>query len=482
MEEIRLCKIKRNIAFVNVTPEIKNQINSRRRHPRHYLPPIDIGYSAALLESKDYKCSLLDTTLASFSYLEIMNSADLLLADIIVLRPNENAYDLTIKLANDLRDRIGSEVFLFVIGPVASMSVDYFMFPETPFDLCLIGEPEYGLVEALELLERGRHLRGIRGTAYVCDGKLRIEGKREAIVDLDSLPLPKHDFFLDKGYLFFYPVKGMIKKKVGFMLASRGCPHKCLFCSPIGRVSYGKTYRRRSVGNILKEICFLIDSGVNLIYFLDDIFNCDELFVEELCYQITKNNLRIRWAAQCRIDKITPKLLRLMRKSGCVCLNMGIESGSKRILKMFDKDMDLDEVLKKVCYCKSIGICTVGNFILGMVGELEQDREKTMEFIIKAKFNLVEVLFFNPYPGSRAFKKYGNNKDVDMYSRYEIVCGENRVMRKSTIKRFRSGIYRKFYISLRFIFNDGLNYIFSIALNGKNERVLFKKIVRYIMS
>jgi len=476
-----MCKIKKNIIFVNVTPNIKSQTNDKGSHPRHYLPPIDIGYIAALLEFKGYKCSFLDTILSQFSYLDIINNVDLVSADIIVLRPNENAYDVTIKLAKDLRIQFGHKVFIFIIGPVASMSVEYFMFPESPFDLCIIGEAEYSLLEILEQLEKGQTLVGIKGTAYVLDKKLKIEEKRKNIANLDDLPFPKHDFFVDKGYLFFYPVHIMNKKKVGFMLLSRGCPYECSFCSPIGRVSYGKRYRRRSIKNILEEMRFLIKLGVNLIYFLDDIFNYDPLFVEKFCHQIIKSKIHIKWAAQCRIDKITTNLLKLMKDSGCVCLNVGIESASEKILKIFNKDMDLNEVLKKVHYCRKIGICIVGNFVVGMDGELEQDRKKTMEFIGKAKFNLIEVLFFNPYPGSLAFDKYGNREDVDLYSRYETVFGQSRIGQHNKIKKFRALLYRKFYLNPKFILSDGLWYLYSIILNGKNERALFKKIIRYIL-
>jgi len=470
------------ISFINITYSIKDLSKHDLLHPRHYLAPLDIGYCAALLEMKGHETVLFDTALGSISYKDIIDKfAQSSSKEIVVLKPNEMTYALTLELANDLKKARGAGIFIFLIGPAVSASFNYFMFKDSPIDLCIVGEPEYTLLEVVEKINNNQVLERIKGTVWFKNDTLEIEQGRDYITDLDSLPFPKYDFFIDKGYMFYYPVRMMRRKKLGLMLSSRGCPHPCVFCSPLGRVSYGKSYRARSIQNVIDEIKILNNLGVNLIYFLDDLFTYDKDRIEGLCYRIKKDKLNIKWAAQCRADDLNEGLLRLMRNAGCLCLNLGIESGSERILNLLHKNLDLGNVEKMARYCKKIGINTVGNFIFGVPGEKDSDRDMTIKFAKKVNFNIVEALLFTPYPGSYVFEKYGCPEKIDQYCRYEkLACGKD-LEDDGKIKEFRKYFYRTYYIRTGFLLNNTPLLISSVILNGKDEWKLLKKIIRYII-
>ncbi len=472
-----------NITFINLTYSIKDVSGHRLLHPRHYLAPLDIGYCAALLEQKGYKTTFLDTALEDLSYRDIVDKLTKpSLKEIVVIKPNEMAYALTLRLASDLKKVKGTDINVFLIGPAASTSLDYFMFKDTPVDLCIIGEPEYTLLEAAEKINNGQALDCIKGTAHFTNGKLEVEQDRDYIADLDSLPFPKYDFFIGKGYMLYYPVRMMKKKRLGLMLSSRGCPHSCVFCSPVSRVSYGKLYRARSVQNVMDEIKILDSLGVNLIYFLDDLFTYDKDRIERLCRQMIGDRLKIKWAAQCRVDDLSEGLLRLMRSAGCLCLNLGIESGSERILSMLHKNLDLGNVERMVSYCKKIGINTVGNFILGTPGERDSDRDITVKFAKRVNFNIVEVHFFTPYPGSHVFEEYGCFSKIDQYCRYEKLVHGKDLIDNDKIEKFRKYFYQAYYLRPGFLLRNIPMYMYSVILNGRDEWKLLRKVMRYIIS
>lgn len=232
---------------------------------------------------------------------------------------------------------------------------------------------------------------------------------------------------------------------------------------------------------MMNEVEFLSGLGVNLIYFLDDLFTCDKGRVERFCSRMQKSNLKMKWVAQCRIDNLTKDLLKLMKNSGCACLNIGVESGSERILKKLRKDLDLGKVEAMARYCRSVGINTVGNFILGSPGEEDADRIKSIKFARKANFDIIEVLFFTPYPGSYAFREYGRLDKVDQYCRYEKVTQNQETIDRERIERFRNFFYKKFYLRAGFLSRNIPMYIYSAVLNGRNEWRLLRKAMRYII-
>jgi len=462
---------------------MKSKTKHRLFHPRHYLPPLDIGYCASLLEQRGHETVFFDTALGDLSYEDIVNKVTRSFPKgVVVIRPNEMTYALALRLAKDLKNIREANLGIFFIGPVVSASPEYFVFSGTPVDLCIIGEPEYTLLEAVERSVQGKGLDCIKGTANFTKGNFKIAKSRDYITDLDSLLFPKPDFFIGKGYMFYYPIKMGKKKKLGLILSSRGCPNSCTFCSPLSRVSYGKPYRVRSVQNVVDEIKLLESLGVNLIYFLDDLFSYDKNRLERLCFQMKESKLKIKWAAQCRVDDLNKDLLRLMKSAGCACLNLGIESGSEKVLNILNKNLDLKNIEKVVRNCRQVGISTVGNFILGTPGEGDAERDITVEFAKKVDFDIIEVLLFTPYPGSQAFKEHGCFDKIDQYCRYEKLTQERNDIDNEKVEKFRKHFYKSYYLRPKFLFRNLPLYIYSAILNGRNEWRILKKVIRYIIS
>ncbi|MDY0041863.1 MAG: cobalamin-dependent protein, partial [Desulforhabdus sp.] len=122
------------------------------------------------------------------------------------------------------------------------------------------------------------------------------------------------------------------RQKSAPLTASRGCPGSCAFCS-VHKIS-GNRVRSRSAEAILEEIEYLAGRyRVQNFIFMDTNFLFDRELTVAICEGILGRQLRVSW--DCVSDyswyKCDPQLYRLMHRSGCRVMQVGIESGSDRV-------------------------------------------------------------------------------------------------------------------------------------------------------
>jgi hypothetical protein len=106
----------------------------------------------------------------------------------------------------------------------------------------------------------------------------------------------------------------------------------------------------------------------------------------------------------------------------------------------------------------------------------------TVKFAKKVNFDIVEVLLFTPYPGSRAFENCGNLGKINQYCRYaRLAYGEN-LIDNDKIEKFRKSFYKDYCLRPRFLLNNIPMYMYSAVLNGRDEWQFLTKVMRYILS
>lgn len=98
-------------------------------------------------------------------------------------------------------------------------------------------------------------------------------------------------------------------------------------------LAYGKKVIHKSIDTILAEIEFLnMNFGVRGFIFRDQLFTYNKKRVEQLCDEIIKRNLGLKWLVGARIDQINEKLLSKMNAAGCFCIHYGVETGTPEML------------------------------------------------------------------------------------------------------------------------------------------------------
>jgi anaerobic magnesium-protoporphyrin IX monomethyl ester cyclase len=277
----------------------------------------------------------------------------------------------------------------------------------TNCDAILLGEPEQ---EFFRLFDQIRHDDGASASWRVHYGDFYAQGKRFLVEDPDRLPFPSYTPEELRAYRSIYPVQVPQRVVWGFLIATRGCPYKCVFCSEVMRVSVGPRLRSRSASNVADEMEHLARQGVNICSFQDDTFSANRRFVRALCEELIARNSRMPWMARVRVDELSHDLLALMKKAGCVMLGIGVESGSPRILAAMGKREDSSPWLE-LCRqtfrsTRAIGIGTNAYYVIGNPTETREEIEQTIRFAMELNSDSIQVHFYTPYPGSAAWEKY----------------------------------------------------------------------------
>ncbi len=156
-----------------------------------------------------------------------------------------------------------------------------------------------------------------------------------------------------------------------------GLPFNCNFCSVIQL--FGRKHRVTSLDRIMAEIRQNALQA-NHIFFCDDNFTANPARTKELCRRIIKENLKIEWSAQVRVESAKdPELLDLMARAGCYIVYVGLESINPATLKAYNKIPDVGRPQGGRGHLHKFGINVHGMFVFGS----EDDHFQTIRDTIK---------------------------------------------------------------------------------------------------
>ena len=221
-------------------------------------------------------------------------------------------------------------------------------------------------------------LREVKGIAYQEDGELIITEGRDFVKDLDAIPFPSYDEFNLDEYLGLPETN----ERAAAIITSRGCPHRCLYCS--ASKFWKQKWRPRSAKNVLDEIEWLYkDYRVKNFIFFDDNFTVRKARAIEICQGIIERNLNINWVAESHVTHINKELLSWMKKSGCYRIDYGVESGSPKILRNIKKGQTVEQIEKAFKLSHDVGIRPRAYLMVGNPGEDEVTINETIQLMKK---------------------------------------------------------------------------------------------------
>jgi len=265
------------------------------------------------------------------------------------------------------------------------------------FDFSVSGEGEETLAELCDALDGKRDLHSVRSLAF----KGGLNPPRGFLLDLDALasPLEALDLFDPRWYgaTKTVPPSGL--------LASRGCPAACTFCS--NNVT-GRRFRYRSAAAIAREIRELAARTDFVAFsFFDDSFAVGRRRMLELCDALA--GLQISWTCTAHPAHLDRDILRRMKQAGCGGVDIGMESGDPQMLLRIGKGVTVERVLEVLGWAKELGLHCMLNLMFGWPDETLAELQTTVDFIEKAAplaaaFNARGVLV--PYPGTQIYDEH----------------------------------------------------------------------------
>ncbi|HQK74506.1 MAG TPA: radical SAM protein, partial [Clostridiales bacterium] len=123
------------------------------------------------------------------------------------------------------------------------------------------------------------------------------------------------------------------------------------------------------------------------------------------CRRIKESGLRFLWGCDMRADSCSENELRAMYDAGCRWIFFGIESGSPRMQRLIDKNLDLDKARRTLETCARLGIVTTTSFIVGFPGETREDLMQTVAYALSLPSDVKMTFSFGPIPGSALYEQ-----------------------------------------------------------------------------
>lgn len=327
--------------------------------------------------------------------------------------------------------------------------------PGEPYDAILLGEPEEAF---FDLFDRIRKDSGGIENGWREDYRGRYREKLQCLVGSpDDLPFPVYTADELESYRSIFPVRLARRVVWGYTIGMRGCPHDCEFCSEVMRVSVGKKLRRRSPRNIADEFEHLAGQGVNIVSFQDDSFSAHREFVRGVCNELIARGSAMPWMARVRVDELDFEILDLMKRAGCIMLGIGVEAGTQRIIDNMRKTRSREpwaDLCRRVFHwTRKLGIGTNAYYVIGNPTETREEILETMRLARELSSDSIQVHFYTPYPGSKAWERYKERIDAAEcgrmfhYATPKLAFSEVPV---EELVRLRAEFYRRYILRPRF--------------------------------
>jgi len=395
-----------NVVLVFPPITVEDRYGKSVRNVGGVLPPLGLAYIASFLEAHDHCVNIIDGQASMMSMEQLAEQVSGMKPDVVGL----SALTPTIHRANQAATAIRKkcpEINIVMGGHHPSLFPTETITRNQDVDIVCIGEGEHTMLELTRALESNEGLSEVRGIAFRDGNKIRQNSPREFIEDLDSLPFPARHLLPMKAYR---PLPNQWKRlPVVHMMASRGCPYRCTYCS---KSVFGRTYRTRSPQNVIEEINLVIKKyGAKEVEFWDDTFTMNRSWVHALCDLMIKEGLDIVWTCETRVDRVDLDTLRTMEKAGCWKISYGIESGCQDLLDTIKKDITLEQIRNAVKWTKNAEIEAGLSFMLALPRETPEDALKTIRLAVELDPEYAQFCITTPYPGTELFSQaqcYGN--------------------------------------------------------------------------
>jgi radical SAM superfamily enzyme YgiQ (UPF0313 family) len=359
--------------------------------------PMGLGYVAAVLQSR-HEIDVIDMVVEPLCDDNLAERVAAINPGIVGISSDTLSFGRAIEVAVLIK-RLNPEIVV-VIGGAHANAVPGEVLKYDCFDVCVHGECEESILELWRRIEAGRGYGDLPNVAYRKGNEIVINPRGELIEDLNTLPVPARELFPMEKYNSEF---GMYVSPIYSLNTSRGCPYKCAFCS--SNVLFGRKYRYRSGESVADEIEMLIDKyKCKGVYFCEDLFTGNDKRVFDICSEIRRRGLSVKWVCESRVN-VSGEMLEVMKQAGCELVWFGVESGCERVLKMIDKEITIEQIKKVFAICKDIGLKAGASFVMGFPGETIEDMYKTVELAQFLKPSFAWFNIFTAYPTSRLYRK-----------------------------------------------------------------------------
>ena len=356
--------------------------------------PLGLAYLVRVLKEEGYKTEVLDLCFSEDPSVELKENLRRFQPDLIglSLRNLDNlTYPTSVSYLKEVEEVIQtcrqySSAKLVIGGSGYSLAPQELM-DYLDIDFGIIGEGEEVILKLINSFEKGGSISP-SPHLLVKEKPFPHQTGGAKVVPIGT---PDRSLFEARRYLE--------KGGMGNIQAKRGCPFSCIYCTyPLLE---GKEIRLRRIEEVVGELQKLTQEGVDYVYFVDDIFNYPPSYAEDLCREMIRSKIGIKWSAFVNPGFLAKDLLKWMGEAGCAGIEFGTDSGSPQMLKNYRKSFGIEDVIQSSQSCSELGMNHCHYILLGGPGEDEETIEESFELMDRLDPTaVIAMLGIRIYPGT----------------------------------------------------------------------------------
>jgi anaerobic magnesium-protoporphyrin IX monomethyl ester cyclase len=278
---------------------------------------------------------------------------------------------------------------------------------QAPIDYIVLGEGEDAAVELFRAMETRQPVDSIRGLAFLRDGLLVRTPTRERTKAIDDLPWPAWDLFDLETYNQHDLVTGLHAGMTVPILATRGCPYQCTYCSSPNM--WTTRYYTRAPKDVVDEMeHYHRNWGARNFPFQDLTAIVKRQWILDFCNELLARKLEVTWQfpSGTRCEVIDDEVARLLFLTGGKALAFAPESGSERTRKLIKKQMKTESLLNAVKASVKNKLNITAFIVIGFPHDEPQDLKETTKLARKLAYlgiDDVAIGFFFPIPNTELY-------------------------------------------------------------------------------
>ncbi|MBL8688767.1 MAG: cobalamin-dependent protein [Rhodospirillaceae bacterium] len=331
-------------------------------------------------------------------------------------------------------------------------------------DAIALGEGEETLVDLARALQHSTDLSNVSGLVIRKPDAFHRTAPRPRLRKLDEIPEPAWDLVPLENYLSNHLGYGVDRGRSMPMLASRGCPYQCTFCS--NPQMWGTRWIARNPVKVADEIeRYVRTYSVSNVDFYDLTAIVKRQWIIDFCRELIRRELNITWQlpSGTRSEAIDREVAQLMYASGCRNMNYAPESGSEKTLTDIKKKVKLPRLTESLRDAVSEKVNVKINIILGLPDDRHVDVWMTLRFLVAMSWhgaNDVSVGAFAPYPGSELYDRLVASGRITHSDEYFSKLAYVDISETVSYCPQISSRWLRFYVWLGFATFYGSNYLF----------------------
>jgi len=206
---------------------------------------------------------------------------------------------------------------------------------------------------------------------------------------------------------------------LSMIITLSGCPYSCTFCCNSGK---NKKLYYRDIDTIREEMHEIkeINSG-SVICIADDCLFSNSKRFRKIGELLKEQGMK--FTANSIINALSKQKLDDFIEYGGIEIQLGIESGSQRILDLVQKKQKIENVIERTKWLNDAGLRWKAFFITGFPFESLDEIKMTEELAYKIEPTFISLNRFTPYPGTQIWEKYFVNLNLTFEDLFQLNKG-----------------------------------------------------------